>query len=63
MNISKIYTHCTHLVLASLFCLQISYAIHTTTSITIGWILTAIFFIISFIAESIALLINAMLFL
>ncbi|AST04846.1 hypothetical protein BHL47_04695 [Bacillus cereus] len=36
--------------LASLFCLQISYAIHTTTSITIGWILTAIFFIISFIA-------------
>ena len=64
MNISKIYTHCTHLVLASLFCLQISYAIHTTTSITIGWILTAIFFIISFIAtKSIALLINAMLFL
>ena len=51
MNISKIYTHCTHLVLASLFCLQISYAIHTTTSITIGWILTAIFFIISFIAK------------
>ncbi|PEN22133.1 hypothetical protein CN630_32025, partial [Bacillus wiedmannii] len=27
-----------------------SYAVHTTTSITIGWGLTAIFFIISFIA-------------
>ena len=47
MNISKTCTHCTHLVLASLFCLQVSYAVHTTTSITIGWIVTAIFFIIS----------------
>ncbi|HDR7713459.1 hypothetical protein P9Z56_20260 [Bacillus cereus] len=51
MNISKKYIHMALIwFLASLFCLQISYAIHTTTSITIGWILTAIFFIISFIA-------------
>ncbi|PFR35848.1 hypothetical protein [Bacillus cereus] len=51
MNISKKYIHIAFIwFLASLFCLQISYAIHTTTSITIGWILTAIFFIISFIA-------------
>ncbi|AHX17142.1 MULTISPECIES: hypothetical protein [Bacillus] len=51
MNISKKYIHIALIwFLASLFCLQISYAIHTTTSITIGWILTAIFFIISFIA-------------
>lgn len=51
MNISKkTCTHCTHLVLASLLCLQVSYAVHTTTSITIGWVLTAIFFIISLIA-------------
>ncbi|PGN58428.1 hypothetical protein CN961_14520 [Bacillus thuringiensis] len=51
MNISKKYIHIVLIwFLASLFCLQISYAIHTTTSITIGWILTAIFFIISFIA-------------
>ncbi|QEL67367.1 MULTISPECIES: hypothetical protein [unclassified Bacillus cereus group] len=50
MNISKKYIHIALIwFLASLFCLQISYAIHTTTSITIGWILTAIFFIISFI--------------
>ncbi|MEM5636243.1 hypothetical protein AAHB52_27065 [Bacillus toyonensis] len=51
--------------LASLLCLQVSYAVHTTTtSITIGWGLTAIFFIISFIAaKSIALVSNAMLFL
>ncbi|PEE68349.1 hypothetical protein [Bacillus thuringiensis] len=50
MNISKKYIHIALIwFLASLFCLQISYAIHTT-SITIGWILTAIFFIISFIA-------------
>ncbi|MGN7893946.1 hypothetical protein ACTJJY_17875 [Bacillus sp. 22475] len=52
MNISKKYIHIALIwFLASLFCLQISYAIHTTTSITIGWILTAIFFIISFIAK------------
>ncbi|MDA2189791.1 hypothetical protein CBR59_27240 [Bacillus thuringiensis] len=51
MNISKKYIHIALIwFLVSLFCLQISYAIHTTTSITIGWILTAIFFIISFIA-------------
>ncbi|ARX64852.1 MAG TPA: hypothetical protein DEU03_21685 [Bacillus sp. (in: Bacteria)] len=51
MNISKKYIHIALIwFLASLFCLQISYAVHTTTSITIGWILTAIFFIISFIA-------------
>lgn len=51
MNISKKYIHIALIwFLASLFCLQISYAIHTTTSITIGWILTAIFFISSFIA-------------
>ncbi|KMN72632.1 hypothetical protein VK96_06190 [Bacillus cereus] len=51
MNISKKYIHIALIwFLASLFCLQISYAIHTTTSITIGWILTTIFFIISFIA-------------
>ncbi|MFV1008532.1 hypothetical protein [Bacillus cereus] len=51
MNISKKYIHIALIwFLASLFCLQISYAIHTTSSITIGWILTAIFFIISFIA-------------
>ncbi|PDZ59451.1 hypothetical protein [Bacillus thuringiensis] len=51
MNISKKYIHIALIwFLSSLFCLQISYAIHTTTSITIGWILTAIFFIISFIA-------------
>ncbi|MDA1870450.1 hypothetical protein ACRS42_29160 [Bacillus thuringiensis] len=51
MNISKKYIHIALIwFLASLFCLQVSYAIHTTTSITIGWILTAIFFIISFIA-------------
>ncbi|MBZ6025882.1 hypothetical protein C1I58_04390 [Bacillus sp. PIC28] len=51
MNISKKYIHIALIwFLASLFCLQISYAIHTTTSITIGWILTAIFFIIRFIA-------------
>ncbi|WJX06142.1 hypothetical protein [Bacillus cereus] len=50
MNISKKYIHIALIwFLVSLFCLQISYAIHTTTSITIGWILTAIFFIISFI--------------
>lgn len=51
MNISKKYIHIALICfLASLFCLQVSYAVHTTTSITIGWILTAIFFIISFIA-------------
>ncbi|HFK1748926.1 TPA: hypothetical protein ACGX4N_005901 [Bacillus cereus] len=51
MNISKKYIHIALIwFLASLFFLQISYAIHTTTSITIGWILTATFFIISFIA-------------
>ncbi|PFW82260.1 hypothetical protein COL27_17425 [Bacillus sp. AFS075960] len=51
MNISKknIYTALIWF-LASLFCLQVSYAVHTTTSITIGWILTAIFFIISLFA-------------
>ncbi|HDR8169682.1 hypothetical protein ACQVPW_04275 [Bacillus cereus] len=51
MNISKKYIY-TALIwfLASLFCLQVSYAVHTTTSITIGWILTAIFFIISLFA-------------
>ncbi|MDA2648617.1 hypothetical protein PDQ77_17650 [Bacillus cereus] len=59
MNISKKYIHIALIwFLASLFCLQISYAIHTTTSITIGWILLA-----SLQQESIALLSNAMLFL
>ncbi|MCU5112220.1 hypothetical protein [Bacillus wiedmannii] len=51
MNISKKYIHIALIwFLASLFCLQVSYAIHTTTSITISWVLTAIFFIISLIA-------------
>ncbi|RFT67871.1 hypothetical protein D0U04_05250 [Bacillus clarus] len=36
--------------LSSLLCLQVSYVIHTTTSITIGWALTALFFIISLFA-------------
>ncbi|EMI9087319.1 hypothetical protein QCI44_23660 [Bacillus cereus group sp. RP37] len=51
MNISKknIYTALIWF-LAPLLCLQVSYAVHTTTSITIGWILTAIFFIISLFA-------------
>ncbi|PEU85849.1 hypothetical protein CN386_01795 [Bacillus cereus] len=51
MNIPKIYIYIALIwFLASLFCLQVSYAVHTTTSITIGWVLTAIFFIISLIA-------------
>ncbi|MGE6539706.1 hypothetical protein [Bacillus luti] len=51
MNISKKHVHIALIwFLASLFCLQISYAVHTTTSITIGWIVTAILFIISLIA-------------
>lgn len=51
MNISKKHVHIALIwFLASLFCLQISYAVHTTTSITIGWIVTAIFFFISLIA-------------
>ncbi|MBS9804104.1 hypothetical protein J4052_14215 [Bacillus toyonensis] len=55
MNIPKKYIHIALIwFLASLFCLQVSYAVHTTTSITIGWILTAIFFIISFIISFIA---------
>ncbi|PFA22283.1 hypothetical protein CN373_11015 [Bacillus cereus] len=33
--------------LSSLLCLQISYALHTSTAITIGWVLTGILFIIS----------------
>ncbi|MHC2835025.1 hypothetical protein [Bacillus sp. F9_6S_D1_P_5] len=46
MNISKKYIHIALIwFLASLLCLQVSYAVHTTTSITIGWVLTAIFFI------------------
>lgn len=50
MNISKKYVHIALIwFLASLLCLQVSYAVHTT-SITIGWVLTAIFFIISLIA-------------
>ncbi|MDT3495974.1 hypothetical protein NLU03_33420 [Bacillus toyonensis] len=51
MNISKKYIHIALIwFLASLLCLQVSYAVHTTTSITIGCGLTAIFFIISLIA-------------
>ncbi|RKF44183.1 hypothetical protein BCY92_19830 [Bacillus wiedmannii] len=51
MNIPKKYIHIALIwFLASLFCLQVSYAVHTTISITIGWVLTAIFFIISLIA-------------
>ncbi|KOS30062.1 hypothetical protein ADK18_04575 [Bacillus anthracis] len=51
MNISKKHVHIALIwFLASLLCLQVSYAVHTTTSITIGWVLTAIFFIISLIA-------------
>ncbi|GAB6445164.1 MULTISPECIES: hypothetical protein [Bacillus] len=51
MNLSKKYVHIALIwFLASLFCLQVSYAVHTTTSITIGWVLTAVFFIISLIA-------------
>ncbi|GAB6494740.1 hypothetical protein OA45_03555 [Bacillus sp. UMTAT18] len=50
MNISKKYVHIALIwFLASLLCLQFSYAVHTT-SITTGWVLTAIFFIISLIA-------------
>lgn len=50
MNISKKHVHIALIwFLASLFCLQVSYAVYTTTSITIGWVLTAIFFIISLI--------------
>lgn len=50
MNISKKHVHIALIwFLASLFCLQVSYAVHTATSITIGWVLTAIFFIISLI--------------
>ncbi|MCI0765984.1 hypothetical protein [Bacillus sp. TL12] len=33
--------------LASLFCLQVSYALHTSTAIIIGWVLTGVFFIMS----------------
>ncbi|WP_410984662.1 hypothetical protein [Bacillus cereus] len=33
--------------LASLLCLQVSYALHTSTAIIIGWVLTGVFFIIS----------------
>ncbi|PES90309.1 hypothetical protein CN491_24785 [Bacillus cereus] len=51
MNISKKHVHIALIwFLASLFCLQVSYAVHTTTSITIGWIVTTIFFITSLIA-------------
>ncbi|PEX30930.1 hypothetical protein COK00_07675 [Bacillus cereus] len=51
MNISKKHAHIALTwFLASLFCLQVSYAVHTTTSITIGWVLTSIFFIISLFA-------------
>jgi uncharacterized membrane protein len=51
MNISKKHVHIAIIwFLASLICLQVSYAVHTTTSITIGWVLTAILFIISFLA-------------
>ncbi|MGE7883777.1 hypothetical protein [Bacillus sp. NPDC094077] len=51
MDISKKYVHIALIwFLASLICLQVSYAVHTTTPITIGWGLTAIFFIISLIA-------------
>ncbi|AIY76127.1 TPA: hypothetical protein ACLQU7_000958 [Bacillus tropicus] len=50
MNISKKYVHIALIwFLASFLCLQVSYAVHTT-SITIGWVLTAIFFMISLIA-------------
>lgn len=50
MNISKKFVHIALIwFLASLLCLQVSYTVHTT-SITIGWVLTAIFFIISLIA-------------
>ncbi|MCC2439053.1 hypothetical protein [Bacillus paranthracis] len=50
MNISKKYVHIALIwFLASLLCLQFSYAVHTT-SITTGWVLTAIFFMISLIA-------------
>ncbi|WP_249685530.1 hypothetical protein [Bacillus velezensis] len=51
MNISKKYVHKALIgFLASLLCLQLSYAVHTITSIPIGWVLTAIFFLISLIA-------------
>ncbi|WP_459500435.1 hypothetical protein [Bacillus sp. C1] len=33
--------------LASLFCLQVAYVLHTSTAITIGWALTGVFLVMS----------------
>ncbi|MBY0597758.1 hypothetical protein [Bacillus bingmayongensis] len=33
--------------LASLICLQVSYVLHTSTAIAIGWMLTGVFLVIS----------------
>ncbi|MEK4738947.1 MULTISPECIES: hypothetical protein [Bacillus] len=50
MNVMKKHVHIALIwFLSSLLCLQVSYVVHTTTSITIGWALTIIFLIISLI--------------
>ncbi|PEI98669.1 hypothetical protein [Bacillus pseudomycoides] len=41
--------------LSSLLCLQVSYALHTSTAITIGWMLTGIFFIIGLFVTKVKL--------
>ncbi|PEY43455.1 hypothetical protein CN354_02140 [Bacillus cereus] len=41
--------------LSSLLCLQVSYALHTSTAIIIGWVLTGIFFIIGLFVMKIQL--------
>ncbi|WP_377866694.1 hypothetical protein [Bacillus sp. R86525] len=51
MNVTKKHVHIALIwLLSSLFYLQVSYVVHTTTSITIGWTLTVIFLIVSLIA-------------
>ena len=51
MNVTKKHIHIALIwFLSSLFCLQVSYVVHTTTSLTIGWTLTVIFLIVSLIA-------------
>lgn len=51
MNVTKKHVHIALIwLLSSLLCLQVSYVVHTTTSIAIGWTLTAIFLIVSLIA-------------
>ncbi|EJR57775.1 hypothetical protein [Bacillus paramycoides] len=51
MTVTKKHVHIALIwFLSSLICLQVSYVVHTTTSITIGWTLTVIFLIISLLA-------------